>query len=138
MPEPWERLDGESVQAFEGFALYRDMGVERSLAKVAARLGKSKALMDRWSARDRWVARADSWDVEADRLHRAYLIAHRRDVDRRLLGIAGAMQAKMVDAPIRRTRTSGAPTPNPSRRRHPRRRGRSGLRRRRTSERLRH
>jgi hypothetical protein len=98
MPDFWERLDGESPQAFEAFALYRDMGPDRSLGKVAKQLGKSRSLMERWSVLHHWVNRSDAWDIEADRLHRGYLIAHRRDVDRRLLGIAGAMQAKMVEA----------------------------------------
>jgi hypothetical protein len=44
------------------------------------------------------VMRADTWVVEADRVHRAFLLEHRRDVDRRLLRIAGAMQAKLVEA----------------------------------------
>jgi hypothetical protein len=95
---PWERLPGESKEAFEGFVLYRDMGAERSLAKVAKQLGKSNTLIERWSARDHWVMRADTWVVEADRVHRAFLLEHRRDVDRRLLRIAGAMQAKLVEA----------------------------------------
>jgi hypothetical protein len=95
---PWERLPGESPQAFEAFAAYRDMGAERSLSKVARQLGKSKTLMDRWSAQHHWVMRADTWVVEADRVHRAFLLEHRRDVDRRLLRIAGAMQAKLVEA----------------------------------------
>jgi hypothetical protein len=98
MAQPWERLPNESPQAFQAFAIYRDMGAERSLAKVAQQTGKSKALMDRWSARDHWVMRADSWDVESDRVHRAYLVAHRRDVDRRQLRLAGVMQSKIVEA----------------------------------------
>ena len=50
-PELWERQDGETAQAFQAFAEYRDMGAERSLAKVAQKLGKSKPLMERWSSR---------------------------------------------------------------------------------------
>jgi hypothetical protein len=95
---PWERLPNETAQAFEGFVHYRDLGAERSLAKVAKALGKSTTLIEKWSARDHWVMRADSWDVESDRLHRAYLVAHRREVDRRVLRIAGAMQGKLVEA----------------------------------------
>jgi hypothetical protein len=95
---PWERLPGESKEAFQAFAIYRDMGAERSLAKVAKQLGKSTQLVERWSARDHWVMRADTWVVEADRVHRGFLLEHRRDVDRRLLRIAGAMQAKLVEA----------------------------------------
>jgi hypothetical protein len=98
MGQPWERLPNESPQSFEAFSRYRDMGAERSLAKVAQAVGKSKQLIERWSVRDHWVMRADSWDVEADRVHRAYLVSHRREVDRRQLRLAGAMQAKLVEA----------------------------------------
>lgn len=98
MAQPWERLPGESKEAFQAFAIYRDMGAERSLAKVAKQVGKSTQLIERWSARDHWVMRADTWVVEADRVHRGFLLEHRRDVDRRLLRIAGAMQAKLVEA----------------------------------------
>ncbi len=52
----------ESAQALEAFVIYRDMGVERSTAKVAQRLGKSKTLMDRWSGWHRWVERAREHD----------------------------------------------------------------------------
>lgn len=97
MPHPWERLPGESSQAFEAFTIYRDMGIDRSLAKVASELGKSKALIERWSARDAWVRRVELWEVEQDRAHRQFLIAHRRDTDRRQLQIANAMQRKLVE-----------------------------------------
>lgn len=98
MPQPWERLPDESTKAFEAFVIYRDLGAERSLAKVAQEVGKSKTLIERWSARDAWVKRVELWDVEQDRMHRAYLVAHRRDTDRRQLRIANAMQAKLVDS----------------------------------------
>jgi hypothetical protein len=96
MQHPWERLPNESSPAFEAFVIYRDMGVERALVKVASELGKSKALIERWSARNAWVRRVELWESEQDRLHRQYLVAHRRATDKRQLQIANAMQAKMV------------------------------------------
>ncbi len=66
-PKLWERQEDESAQAFQGFATYRDMGAERSLAKVAKKLGKSKALMERWSRHWQWGIRVDAWDDELDR-----------------------------------------------------------------------
>ncbi|MDP6423649.1 MAG: hypothetical protein QGG14_02850 [Planctomycetota bacterium] len=60
----------ESAAAFEAFAKYRDMGVARSTAAVARALGKSKALMDRWSSAHHWVRRAHSHDLEVDRRKR--------------------------------------------------------------------
>lgn len=32
----FERMEGESSRAFQGFAIYRDLGPQRSLAKAAA------------------------------------------------------------------------------------------------------
>lgn len=98
MAQPWERLRGESAPAFQAFALYRDMGADRSLAKVAKELGKSATLIERWSARDAWVTRVDAWDVEQDRLWRAQQLASRREVGKRHLRIANAMQGRLVDA----------------------------------------
>lgn len=65
--ELWERQPEESARAFQAFAAYRDMGAERSTAKVARALGRTKALCDRWSSRWGWVARVDAWDAEQDR-----------------------------------------------------------------------
>jgi hypothetical protein len=66
-PAPWERQPKESPEAWEAFALYRDMGVERSTAKVGRALGKSTDLMDRWSRNHSWVARCMAYDVYLDR-----------------------------------------------------------------------
>lgn len=63
----WTRQEGESATNYEAFCVYRDMGNERSLAKVGEKLCKSTALMERWSAKFNWVERVTAWDVEADR-----------------------------------------------------------------------
>lgn len=65
---PWERRFGETRKAYAGFVAYRDMGIDRSLAKVSRELGKSTALLSRWSARDDWVSRAHAWDDEQHRI----------------------------------------------------------------------
>jgi len=41
----WERQPGESAQAYEAFAIYRDMGSNRSLRVVAEQLSKSDTLI---------------------------------------------------------------------------------------------
>lgn len=69
-PEPWERRESESTKAYEAFCIYRDMGRERSLAKVAEKLQKSETLMGRWSRENDWVKRAAKWDDEQDRIER--------------------------------------------------------------------
>lgn len=69
-PEPWERWESESTKAYEAFSIYRDMGRERSLSKVAEKLQKSETLMGRWSRTYDWVKRAAKWDDEQDRIER--------------------------------------------------------------------
>ncbi|MBQ9168882.1 MAG: hypothetical protein IJX67_10830 [Oscillospiraceae bacterium] len=69
-PDPWERRQDESTKAYEAFCIYRDMGRERSLSKVSAKLQKSETLMGRWSRTFDWVKRAASWDDEQDRIAR--------------------------------------------------------------------
>jgi hypothetical protein len=95
---PWERLRKESAQAFEGFVIYRDMGADRSLAKVAERLGKSTTLVERWSARDAWVTRVEAWETEQDREWIRQQQVHRRETGKRQLRLANAMQSALVGA----------------------------------------
>jgi hypothetical protein len=57
------RLEGESADAYAACVAYCALGHARSTAKVGQQLGKSKTLMDRWSARWHWVARAAAWDT---------------------------------------------------------------------------
>lgn len=97
-PELWERQEGESAQAFQGFAAYRDMGADRSLAKVAQKLGKSKALMERWSVRWQWVIRADAWDDEMDRMSRRELEKGITGMRKNHVNIAKAMLVKALQA----------------------------------------
>lgn len=73
MPEPWERRADETAKAYEAFEVYRDMGLARSYAKVAQRLGKSKTIIDRWGSRHEWGMRIKAHDekFETRRLNSA-------------------------------------------------------------------
>jgi hypothetical protein len=93
---PWERQPGESARAFEAFTLYRDAGPERSQRAVARRLGKSGALIGRWSSAHRWVLRADAWDTEQDRQWRAQMTARRRRAVDRHVRTAELAQSKVA------------------------------------------
>jgi len=53
----FEQLPKESDKAFVAFSLYLSQGPERSLAKVAKKLGRSKVLMEKWSSKFDWGAR---------------------------------------------------------------------------------
>ena len=69
--EPWEQQDNETATAFAAFVIYRDLGLGiRSTGKVSQELGKSTALIHRWSSRWNWVSRCRVYDQELDRLIR--------------------------------------------------------------------
>lgn len=59
----WDRREGETAKAYSAFITYRDLGAERSLSKVSKALGKSTALLCRWSSANDWTARAEAWDA---------------------------------------------------------------------------
>ena len=96
--QPWERQEGETAKAYEAFSEYRDMGADRSLAKVGHKLGKSKAQMEKWSKKYSWVARAEAWDIEEDRLIRVALTKDIGAMRKRHADVAKAMLIKAARA----------------------------------------
>lgn len=64
--EPWEKQKGESIKAFEAFALYRDLSYGRTLPKVALTLKKSEGLLGTWSRKNQWVLRCEAYDMMVD------------------------------------------------------------------------
>ncbi len=64
----WHRQPEETRRAAEAFRVYRDMGDERSLEKVGIALGKSTALIERWSARYGWVNRIKAYEDYLDQI----------------------------------------------------------------------
>ena len=102
--EPWERQENETPKQFEAFVVYRDMGEDRSLQKVANQLAKSRQLLTRWSSANNWVERCRAWDNEQDRLLRLEQIKdikkmRKRHADTGTLMVAVAQKAlqKMID-----------------------------------------
>lgn len=89
--EPWERQDGETPKQFEAFVVYRDMGEERSLSKVAQHLSKTKQLLTRWSSANNWVERCAAWDREQDRILRQEQIKDIKKMRKRHADVANAM-----------------------------------------------
>ena len=71
----WERQPGESAQAYEAFAIYRDMGSNRSLRVVAEQLSKSDTLIKRWSREKKWGERCRAYDNHLDDVARHIGIA---------------------------------------------------------------
>jgi hypothetical protein len=60
-------MPGEGVKAFQAFALYRDMLASRSLKRVAQQLKKAEGVVHDWSAKWKWVARCEEYDLYLDR-----------------------------------------------------------------------
>lgn len=61
------RQEKESAKAYAASRLYCEQGPERSLARVAREWAKPLSLINRWSSRWRWVARARAFDEELDK-----------------------------------------------------------------------
>lgn len=70
MALPWEKSDEESAPAFAAFATYRDLGVNRSIAKACEIEGKNPSLLKRWSGEHNWVVRVNAYDRHLDNLLR--------------------------------------------------------------------
>ena len=96
--KPWERQKGESDKAFEAFSIYRDMGADRSLRAVGQKLGKSRALMERWSVSYKWLERVRAYENELEKEAREQAIKDRKEMIRRHIGFAKLMQKKAQDA----------------------------------------
>lgn len=64
----WDRQPKESAPAYAAFVVYRDLGVDRSLAVVGKKLGKSAPLMERWSVTHDWLARVAAYEAHLDRI----------------------------------------------------------------------
>lgn len=96
--EPWERQIGESGQAYEAFAIYRDAGKSRTVSAVVKRLKKSRSLIDRWKARWDWETRAIAYDNDIERRAKEQAIKDRKKMLDRHIKIAMQVQSKALKA----------------------------------------
>ena len=94
----WEPLEGESSKNYEAFSIYRDMGIQRGIRKVAQELGKSETLMARWSKQYNWVERAAAWDAEQDRIVRQQQLEDIKKMRKQHADIAYSMLIKAARA----------------------------------------
>jgi hypothetical protein len=60
MALPFEQQPRESDKAFAAFSMYLSLGPQRSLTLVAAKVGKCRRLMEKWSVRFDWPARVQA------------------------------------------------------------------------------
>lgn len=94
--EPWERQPGEGVKAYEAFCLYREMGSDRTLAKVSTRLSKSAQLIRRWSYTYNWVERCRAYDRNLEKIAHKTAIKEYSDMTKRHIRIAMKLQSSAI------------------------------------------
>ena len=97
--EAWEPRPYERGRAFAAFRMYRDLGPERSLLKVARPIAETSperseqgalAQLNAWSAKWGWVEPAAAWDDELDRLDREEARELRRQIKKQTMAGAAA------------------------------------------------
>ena len=90
----YDRIDGETPKAYHAFTLYRDMGANRSLDRVAAEFytvdlpqkrRRNIRQIETWSSHWGWVDRCRDFDRDEELLRREHQREHdRADHDQKL------------------------------------------------------
>ena len=93
---PWDRQPQEPENAYAYFAVYRDLGRTRTVAKTAGEVNKSREYLHKIAAGWRWVQRAQGFDREQDRMYSEALAERRREMAERHARLASALQSKLV------------------------------------------
>lgn len=96
--EIWERQPGESVQAFEAFKIYRDLGLKRSNQEVCKQLSKSRQLISRWKAAWNWDERVRAYDNALEREAHKEAVKNLKDMTSRHIRISVQLQNKALEA----------------------------------------
>lgn len=90
--DPWERQPKETEKAFEAFQIYRDMGVTRSLTRLAETLHGSypkrygtvqsaRATAGAWAGQWAWQRRLEALNLHTDAVRRAEADDRRREME---------------------------------------------------------
>ena len=95
---PWERQPSERSGAYEAFAVYRDMGGERSIRKAGQKLGKNYTTIAGWSSKYDWVERCRLYDNDVARQAREKALKGINEMQTRQIKIAMLMQQKATEA----------------------------------------
>ena len=97
----YDRQAGESDKAFEAFAVYRDMGANRSHDAVAQKLSKSSTIISRWASQHGWRERVSAYDdymdAQARKKFEADTIKRKADMLKRHALTGKILQQKGVD-----------------------------------------
>lgn len=96
--ELWARQQNESEKAFEAFAIYRDLGLSRTVTEVVKRLSKSRHLIARWKSLYNWDERALAYDNELEKQGMKEAAKRVREMTRRHIDLALRLQNKAIEA----------------------------------------
>lgn len=123
-PKPWEQQSGESSKAFSAFTFYRDMPPSARSLEAAYRAFKhhkngvpleahvrADGRFRQWSTDNRWVARAQAWDREQDRITRDRAAEQEREaveaMRKRHIGLAMGLQNAAANALQKKLEANG-------------------------------
>lgn len=95
--EAWELQPGEPTRAYECFAVYRDLGPNRTRKAAAEALGVSAAALRDPYGRFSWEDRVRAYDLERDRANRVKLESERLAMRLRHAGTAVFLQKKVAE-----------------------------------------
>lgn len=109
---PWEQLQRESPKAYSAFVMYRDLGIRRTLRKVAALYyevteesvgaggenSNKVRNIEIWSSKFSWVQRAEKWDQHIQSLKDQRTEDDVLAMKERHASIAMAAQSRVVAA----------------------------------------
>ena len=94
----WERQPEESVQAYEAFKIYRDLGLKRSNQEVCQQLSKSRQLISRWKAIYHWDDRVMAYDKALEQEAHRQAVKNLKDMTNRHIEISLRLQDKALEA----------------------------------------
>lgn len=92
---PWERQQEETEKAFRAFAVYRDLGLVRTLTKASTEIGTCRNQIAEWSAKYGWKDRTRAFDMHEDRIS---LLARRAAIESMNLRHAEAAEMAILVA----------------------------------------
>jgi hypothetical protein len=90
----WERRFTDTHRSWEAFEVYRTMGTQRSLVKVAQKLGKTPEVIERWSKQHDWLSRVTAWDRHQAQIINERVLSGTAEMRERLVNQALALQVR--------------------------------------------
>ncbi len=102
--DPWERMRGEPVRAFNAFCIYRDLGPDRTIRQASELVKKTDTkgvehkvsvfLLNKWSAKFKWRLRLLAWAENEDLIKRRARQVQIEEMEKRHVEFANLVQKK--------------------------------------------